>query len=486
MRSGLKRNGAGLAVGGLLGAWLLACGGSATEGMSALEQGTAPPTQVSVDLSSADIRTRLEAIDGLVILSEVEANGFRFFTMDFEQPVDHLRPWGPRFPQRVTLMHRSVEAPMVLDTEGSTIYAEPVPAEPTDLIQGNQLTVEHRFFGSSRPAGALDWRKLTVWQSAADAHRLVEVFKPLYGGRWLSTGVFKGGTAALAHRFFFPNDVHATVTYAAHHNRGLHDARHGRYVLTKVGDAACRQQLASLQYAALTRRDELLPLMNGYDAQGFTFGVLGKDRALEFGIIEAPFVFWQFYGAAGTCDALPSPEGSAEELFGFFSYVSMMEFSFSDQALEASAPLYYQGATQLGGPGYAEVHLLPLLRYAGEHIPTRFPPGGVRKTYEPWTLGLVESWTRFEAKRVLLVYGDLSPWAASAFSTTPGNDAYRVIADDSIGFYGTLGSLPEPQRSFLLGRLSEWADAPVQLPTGGAALRLQGASDAHLKAYRAR
>ncbi|WP_141617722.1 S28 family serine protease [Myxococcus sp. AB036A] len=485
MRSGLKRNWAGFAVGGLLGAWVLGCGGSTTEGLESLEQGTAPPPSVSVDLSSVDLRTRLESIAGLTVLTDVEVNGFRFFTMDYEQPVDHLRPWGTRFQQRVTLMHRSETAPMVLDTEGTALFEEPIPAEPTDLLQGNQLTVEHRFYGASKPAD-MDWRKLTMWQAAADAHRLVEAFKPLYGGRWLSTGVFKGGTAALAHRFYFPNDVHATVTYSAQHNRGLHDARHGRFILTKVGDAACRQQLASLQYAALTRRDELLPFMDGYDAQGFTFNTLGKDRAFEFAVIEVPFIFWQYYGMAGTCEGLPSPEASAEELFAFFSYVSTLEFTFSDQALEESAPLYYQGATQLGGPGYPEVHLRPLMRYAGEHIPTRFPPTGVRKQYEPWTVGLLEAWTRFEAKRVLLVYGDLSPWSASAFSTTTGNDAYRVIADDSIGFFGTLSALPEPQRSFLLGRLSEWADAPVQLPTGMDALRRRESSDARMKAYRAR
>ncbi|WP_343073638.1 hypothetical protein [Pyxidicoccus fallax] len=77
----------------------------------------------------------------------------------------------------------------------------------------------------------------------------------------------------------------------------------------------------------------------------------------------------------------------------------------------------------------------------------------------------MEGWVRYDAKRVLLVYGDLSPWSASAFNVSARNDSYRVIAEDGIGFYGTLSTLPEPQRGFLLGRLSEWAGVPVQLPT---------------------
>ncbi|MCP3139124.1 S28 family serine protease [Pyxidicoccus xibeiensis] len=473
--------------GALLTAALVACGGAAgPESLAPEAPGPELQTEApALEAGAEDIRVQLEAIPGLTVLDDIWVNGFRFFTLDYEQPVDHLRPGGARFQQRMTLMHRSAAAPMVLDTEGATIFAEPVPSEPADLLQANQLTVEHRFFGTSRPQ-SLDWSKLNVWQAAADIHRVAQAFEPLYPGRWLSTGVFKGGTAALTHRFFFPDDVHATVPYSAHRSRGLRDERHVRFVRTQVGDAACREQLETVQRETLSRREALRPFLEALEAQGLTFEVLGADRALEFAVVELPFHFWEFYGFGWTCEDVPAADASDEELFAFLNFVSALDFAFSDQGLEEAAPGYYQSATQLGGPGYAEAHLRPLLRYPGEDVATRFPPSGVRKHYEPWTLAAAEVWTRYEAKRVLLVYGDLSPWSASAFDVSARKDSYRVIAGDSIGFYSTLSLLPEPQRGFLLGRLSEWAGVPVHLPDEQEAGKHPAAGAPLLKARRAR
>ncbi|MFP2928963.1 hypothetical protein ACLESO_27945 [Pyxidicoccus sp. 3LG] len=480
MRNGWKLDWGRRMVGGVLTVWLVACGGT-----SELEVPAEGLARQEAEAREVDIRVQLESIPGITILSDTWAGDFRFFILDYDQPVDHLRPWGARFQQRMSLMHRSSSAPMVLDTEGATLFAEPIPSEPADLLRANQLTVEHRYFGTSRPA-SLDWSRLNVWQAATDIHRVAEAFKPLYRGRWLSTGVFKGGTSALLHRFFYPGDVRATVPYVAHHSRGLTDARHARFLRTQVGDAVCRQKLEAVQQAALSRREALLPFVEALGAQGFTFDVLGADRAFEFAVVELSFRFWEFYSFQWTCDDIPAADVSDEELFAYVSFVSSLEYVFSDQALEGEAPFYYQSATQLGGLGFPEAHLRPLLRYPGEHVATRFPPYGVAKHYEPWTLALVEAWTRYEAKRVLLVYGDLSPWSASAFDVSARNDSYRVMASGTIGFFGTLSLLPEPERGFLLGRLSEWAGVPVQLPEATGALERHAVDARLLKAHRAR
>ncbi|MFP2910623.1 hypothetical protein ACLESD_37400 [Pyxidicoccus sp. 3LFB2] len=473
MRSGVGFDWGRRVMGGLLTLWLAGCGGAEAPELEPVAQ--APGTGTAALAADAvDIREQLEAIPGLTVLSDTFVDGFRFFILDYDQPVDHRHPAGARFQQRMTLMHRDPAAPMVLDTEGTGLFTEPIPSEPADLLQGNQLAVEHRFFGTSRPA-RLDWSKLTIQQAAKDIHRVAQAFKPLYTGRWLSTGVFKGGTAALTHAYFFPNDTHAIVTYSAHHARGLTDERHARFVRNEAGDAACRRSLEAVQRATLMRRPAMLPFVQALEAEGFTFDVLGADRALEFAVLELPFRFWQFYGFAGTCADIPSPDVSDAELFGFVSYVSELAFAFSDQGLAESAPLYYQRATQLGGPRYPEAHLRSLLRYPGQDIATFFPPRGVLKFYEPWTMARVEHWVRYDAQRLLLIYGDQSPWSASAFAVSAANDSYQVIASDSIGFYGTLSALPEPQRGFLLGRLSEWAGVPVQPSAPGISARARAA-----------
>ncbi|WP_426748733.1 S28 family serine protease [Myxococcus faecalis] len=411
-----------------------------------------------------DIRARLEALPGVTILGDEQFEDFRFFTLDFEQPADHRRPHGEKFLQRMTLFHRSTTAPMVIDTEGAELFTEPIAAEPVDLLKGNQVTVEHRFYGTSTPASR-DWRLLDVWQSAADAHRVVEVFKTLYTGRWLSTGVFRGGTAALLHRYYFPNDVQGTLAYAERHSLGLQDARAAHF-LRNVGDATCRTKLTAVQRAALARREELAPLLAAQVEWGFTFDTLGVDKSLEFSVVRLSFNFWEYLGLAPyDCDSIPEPTVSAEELFGFVDLVAGPAYIFSDQALATfGEPESYQSATELGAPLYPEAELRDLLRYPGGQVPTFLPPLGVTKFYNPVPLLSLEVWARLHAKQVLILDGALSPWSASAFHVSPWNDAYRIVDPEGIGFYGTLTALPEPQRAFFFERLSDWAGAPVQVP----------------------
>lgn len=447
---------------------LAACGDSAVGGPERAEPGEARAASNAVN---DDIRARLEALPGVTILGDEQFDDFRFFTLDFEQPADHRNPQGEKFLQRMTLFHRSETAPTVIDTEGAAIFAEPIAAEPVDLLKGNQVTVEHRFYGTSVPASR-DWKLLDVWQSAADAHRVVEVFKTIYGARWLSTGVFRGGTAAILHRYFFPNDVQGTVAFAERHSLGLQDGRAAHF-LANVGDATCRDRLKAVQRAALSRRAELTPLLEAQVAWGFTFQTMGADKALEFSVVRLPFNFWEYMGLAPySCDTIPEPTVSAQELFDFVDLVAGPAYLFSDQALLSfGEPESYQSATELGAPLYPEMELRPLLRYPGGQVPTLLPPVGVAKVYNPLPMLKVELWTRLHAKQVLIVDGALSPWSASAFGVDACNDSYRVVDPSGIGFYGTLTALPEPQRTFFFDRLSEWAGAPVHVPEATEARR---------------
>ncbi|WP_342377518.1 hypothetical protein NVS55_39460 [Myxococcus stipitatus] len=459
----LARHGQLRGVAGTLAAvmMLAACGDSTVAGR---EQAPTGETQSQTRAVDDDIRARLEALPGVTILGDEHIADFRFFTLDFEQPADHRNPQGEKFLQRMTLFHRSVTAPMVIDTEGAEIFAEPIAAEPVDLLKGNQVTVEHRFYGTSVPASR-DWRLLDVWQSAADAHRVVEVFKTIYGARWLSTGVFRGGTAAILHRYFFPNDVQGTLAYAERHSLGLRDGRAAHF-LAHMGDATCRERLKAVQRAALERRAELTPLLEAQVSWGFTFETVPADKALEFGVVRLPFNFWQYMGLAPySCASIPEPTAPAQTLFDFVDMVAGPAYLFSDQALLSSGePESYQTATELGAPLYPELELLPLLRYPGQQVPTLLPPVGVTKVYNPLPMLKVELWTRLHAKQVLILDGALSPWSASAFGVDARNDSYRLVDPEGIGFYGALTALEEPRRTFFFNRLSEWAGAPVHIP----------------------
>ena len=200
---------------------------------------------------TVDIADRLAVVPGVTSLEETAApTGFRFFRITFQQPADHRRPSAGSFEQRITILHRDTARPMVLYTGGYNVSQKPTRSEPTRLIDGNQLSVEQRFFTPSRPQPA-DWSKLDIWQAATDHHRLVEALRPIYAGNWISTGGSKGGMTSVYHRRFYSGDVDGTVAYVAPNDSvNVEDSAYTRFFRT-VGDAACREALVALQREAL-------------------------------------------------------------------------------------------------------------------------------------------------------------------------------------------------------------------------------------------
>jgi hypothetical protein len=61
---------------------------------------------------------RLRAVPGLTVEERPGPAGYRYFVMSYAQLVDHARPERGTFQQRVTLLHRGLDRPTVLQTSG--------------------------------------------------------------------------------------------------------------------------------------------------------------------------------------------------------------------------------------------------------------------------------------------------------------------------------------------------------------------------------
>ncbi len=411
--------------------------------------------------ASADILGQLRALPGMTVQERPSrVPGMRFFQLRLEQPVDHQNPQGPRFQQLMTLLHRGTSAPVLMNTGGYAINPNPTSRliELTSLIQGNQLYVEHRFFGESIPSPAT-YEHLTLQQASADLHRVVQTLKAVYPGKWVSSGASKGGMTSIYHRYLYPDDVDATVPYVAPSSHGPSDARYTVF-LERVGDASCRERLKAVQKAALSRREELLPFMAWVAERDFTsFHKLGEDRAFEFAVLEFPYYFWQGRGLSW-CGWIPSPDAPAWELFGFIDSVSTITYNFDDWSLDYYGAYYYQAATQLGAPRYDESHLHGLLHYPGEDVPSIYSPVSVPGPFEHPLMLAVEHWVRNKAQRMLFIYGENDPWATGAFEVRERNDAYRLYVPGGTHSASIL-KLPEAERQLALERLSAWLGTPV-------------------------
>ncbi|QSQ16673.1 hypothetical protein JY572_11755 [Myxococcus landrumensis] len=414
--------------------------------------------------ASEDILTQLQSVPGLTVVAEDPAPypGTRFFRLSFEQPTDHRRPHGERFPLLMTLLHRSAAAPMVLASTGygaDDFYYE---EEPTKLLEANQLAVGHRFFTPSRPASS-NWRHLNIWQSANDSHRIIQAFKPLYPQRWLHTGISKGGMAAVYHRYFFPADVDATVAYVAPNSHGVNDVRYEDF-LNRVGDEPCRTRLRAFQREVLVRREEVLPLMEEWAAtNGFTFHHLGMDRAFEFSVITGPFAMWQF-GGARACALTPPPGAPAADLFWFLNGIAVTQ-GYSDADLKSIEPYYYQAATELGAFRAPTQHLSGLLRYPGQYSPAALVSFPITEPFNPGLMRRVEHWVHHWGGQMLFINGANDPWSTGAFTVRERNDSFRFDVPNG-NHLANITRLPEAQRAVALERLFSWMDVsatPAQL-----------------------
>src|SRR5215472_16464953 len=172
--------------------------------------------QTNAAPSKSDLYQKLKALPGVVEVKETRGGSESFtesYEVMFEQPLDHQHPDGEKFRQRFFLSHSDYSKPVLLETEGYAARGN-FGGELQRILAGNQVTVEHRFFGQSVPPQR-PWEFLTVKQSADDLHAIVVVLKTLYPGKWVSSGTSKGGQTSLFYKCYYPDDVDATVAYVA-------------------------------------------------------------------------------------------------------------------------------------------------------------------------------------------------------------------------------------------------------------------------------
>ncbi|WP_250006723.1 S28 family serine protease [Actinoplanes sp. M2I2] len=404
-----------------------------------------------------DLLERLTAIPGLTVVSQSEPAGYRFFVLTYRQPVDHRHPGRGTYEQRLTLLHRSLDAPVVLATGGYGLPAAPRPGrtEPTALLDANQVSVEHRFFTPSRPSPA-DWSDLTIWQEASDEHRIVRALKSIYATKWIQTGASKGGMTSVYHRRFYPGDIDGVVAYVAP-NDALNDldGAYDRFFDT-VGDAACRDALDGVQEEALKRRDRLVPRLAADAAtNGWTFaGTIGTaDRSFEMTVLDTVWAFWQ-YSSTADCASVPSAGATDEQLYAWIDGVASWSF-YTDQGLEFYWPYYYQAATQLGWPSLRFEHLRGLRRHPGLYTANSSLPAGLRRPHNPLPMIDIDLWVRTQSQRMMFVYGQNDPWGAERFSPSRRDSALYVAPGANHG--ANISRLTATDAAAATATLRRWA-----------------------------
>ncbi|MEU8518022.1 aminopeptidase [Streptomyces sp. NBC_01216] len=434
----------------------------ATGAATAAEPAVGPSGATSAGTSAtADIEDRILAIPGMSLIEEKPYAGYRFFVLEYTQPVDHRRPWRGTFKQRLSLLHKGTDRPTVFHTGGYALNTNPSRREPTRIIDGNQVSMEYRFFTPSRPQPA-DWSTLDIWQAASDQHRIFTALKRIYGKKWLSTGASKGGMTATYYERHYPRDMDGVVAYVAPNDVvDREDSAYDRF-FARVGTEDCRDRLNAMQREALVRR---APLEKKYAewaaAEGATFRTLGSlDRAYEAVVLDFVWAFWQYNGQE-VCEKIPDATTASDDtVYETIDAYSGWAF-YSDQGLEPYTPYYYQAATELGSPTIEQPHLKGLSRYG--YQPARsFVPREIPVRFKPWVMRDVDDWVRRHAHRMLFVYGADDPWGAEPFHLGRGaRDSYVYYAPGA-NHGATVSALRDAERAKATARILAWAGVDAE------------------------
>ncbi len=425
---------------------------------------------------------KLKCIRGLTVgegKNTTSAPNAHVYDLHYVQPINHFNPGGGTFTQRIILIHRDETQPMVLQTSGYFIFGIE-QTEITALFETNQLQVEHRYFGSSKPT-PVEWSHLNILQSAADFHRITVALKKIYKARWVNTGASKGGMTSVYHRRFYPADLDGTLADVAPMSFAKADPRYMTFVENVGGEKyrACRAALKAIQISLLKNAAAITPTIGG------SYSQLGsREMAFEHAVSEMPFTFWQYQDPNDQdigCQKIPVG-GTPAQQFAYLKKVNSLT-SYADKGFEQFMPYFYQVATQLGGPDTDRSYLAGLLKFP--FSVDQYTPKGVPFAYSNTAMIDVNAWVQTKSDRMMYIYGELDPWSAGAQALR--QDAvqrYRFIVPG--GNHGsTFLALPNAEKTAAIAILSRWLNKnPVNQNSRAQVRTLEQIEHQFLRYYR--
>ncbi len=408
----------------------------------------------SISIDNRDILEKLQSIDNIEINEISPKNGFsRQFEIYISQPMDHSNPAGIQFQQRIFISHTDEYNPVIFMPSGYS--SSPVKvSELSAPLQANQIYVAHRYMLGARPS-PLDWQYLTIEQSSEDFHRVVEIFKKVYTGPWLSYGVSKNGQSALFHRRFFPEDVEATVVIGPALSTDKEDQRYETFLKT-VGSISDREKIKEFQRTTLMKRDEIIPMIDNYMKNSdFHFSVMDAGKILEFEILEFPFGFWQ--ATDGDCSQLPDSSATSKELYTYINNFGYFDF-YSDELLEYYQPVYYQAYTELGWYRLIDDHLQDLLFSVPNPSYELLAPQNVDLHYNSQSMLDIVNWLQNYGNNIIYIYGENDPWSASAIESIELTNAVKIVQQ---GANHSIKIADLDQMDLVYSSLTQWLDIEI-------------------------
>lgn len=401
------------------------------------------------------LEQKINAISAIKEIRPLETSEFsEKYVTYFTQPLDHRHPEKGSFRQRVIVSHVGFDRPTVIVTEGyGAVYAlrPQYREELSKLLNANMIFVEYRYFLESTPEPK-DWQYLTAENSADDLHAITTAFKNIYPGKWITTGISKGGQTTLLYRTFYPDDVDISVPYVAPLCYGVEDGRHEPF-LHKVSTPENRKKIEDFQLEALKRKATLLPRFEKYCTEkNYSFRA-PIEEIYDYSVLEYSFALWQW----GTpISSIPATTASDDEIFSHLLAISEPGYFTADSP---NASFFVQAACELGYYGY---DVQPFKQYLSiqsseGYLHRLMLPEELKDM--PFDKTLSKKITKFLKKqdpKMIFIYGQNDPWTAAGVTWLKNKKNIHVFIQPNGSHLARINTLPEAEKAKVMELINEW------------------------------
>ena len=418
---------------------------------------------VLAQTDSTEFMKNLCALPGVSEVKKLETTRFpEKYVLKIRQNLDTDNAEVGTFNQRIIVGYVGEDRPTVIVTEGYNADYAMSPSyieELSDLFDANMVFCEYRYFGESMPKPT-DWNFLTVENSLGDLHNVNTTFRKLFKGKWISTGISKGGQTTMFYRTYYPNDVDVSVSYVAPLNKSVEDGRHEPFLRDEVGTKKERKAVHNAQLEMFKRKSSLVEMLEKkVKADGLNFN-LPLDEIFDYELMEYPFAFWQW----GTpVSEIPSSKDSDEVWFEHLMKVSGPDYfsvpgrylSFNMQALRELG--YYGYEIDPDFKKYCSIsstkdylRRLMIPESMGEWRNVSFEPTLYNKTVE---------YLKNNDPKHIFIYGEIDPWTASGVAgwlDCSGKQNMRVYVQPRGSHKARIGNMPEDMKAEIMERLNGW------------------------------
>lgn len=406
-------------------------------------------------LAQTVLEQKISAISAIKEIRPLETSEFsEKYVTYFTQPLDHRHPEKGSFHQRVIVSHVGFDRPTVIVTEGyGAAYAlrSQYREELSKLLNANMIFVEYRYFLESTPEPK-DWQYLTAENSADDLHAITTAFKNIYPGKWIATGISKGGQTTLLYRTFYPDDVDISVPYVAPLCHGVEDGRHEPF-LHKVSTPENRKKIEDFQLEALKRKATLLPRFEKYCTEkNYSFRA-PIEEIYDYSVLEYSFALWQW----GTpISSIPATTASDDEIFSHLLAISEPGYFTADSP---NASFFVQAARELGYYGY---DVQPFKQYLSiqsseSYLHRLMLPEELKDM--PFDKTLSKKITKFLKKqdpKMIFIYGQNDPWTAAGVTWLKNKKNIHVFIQPNGSHLARINTLPEAEKAKVMELINEW------------------------------